>query len=249
MDAVSAQRALLLSQDEALAGNSTLSLETQQDECEYRFSNYVEESFAEFIRHIRKLPLREQELLLSYYLLSVSQTRLAKIQRSTQTITSSDIRRATSAMAAIMLFGGDIPSAELMAPVLKRAVLEEQTMKPEWGSKRVEVKASELIAAFALCRSYAKVAEDKKLFRADVRRCLRILADKLVESQQAEEQALGSWLTVLVEKSSAGGTGYTSRQQAKFAPMYRKDSPILGEFRVDVTHPDFEELFSPHATF
>lgn len=247
-DAISAQRALLLDQEEALAGNATLSLETQEDDSNYGFCDFVLERFDDFVTHIRKLPKRDQEMLLSYYLLKVCQTRLAKIHRTTQTLASVDIRRAASAIATVILFGGDAPTAERMAPILAKAGEEKQMLKSAmWGRKQTTVNASELIAVFADARSYSTVADKFNVFRPELRRLLRGLAEKLPLSPHWDVQALGSWLAVITDKVSAEGTGYHDRQRVKFAHMYKKDSPILGEFRIDVTNPDFDELFSPHA--
>lgn len=247
MEAVVAARSILISEEESLAGTAMLSQETQPEDSEYKFANYVEDSFADFLTLLRKLPRREQDLLLAYYCLGIKQENLARILCTTQTLTSADIRHATQAVAAILLYGGEKPSAELLSRVLIRAGAEEQQLKAEDGNQVVMVKASQMIVDFAVSRSYADVAEKHRLHRPEVRRCLRGLAAKFLASSLPQEEALGGWLTVLTDKTSAKGAGYTVRQKAKFIPMYRVDSTILGKFEIDVSHPDFDQLFSAQA--
>jgi hypothetical protein len=69
-DSITSARSILLTEEEQLEGCTTISLETQQDLSEEDILTYVLENFPEFLRMLRFLKKEDQELLLSYYLLS-----------------------------------------------------------------------------------------------------------------------------------------------------------------------------------
>jgi hypothetical protein len=69
-ESISAERSMLLTQEEQLEGCKTISLETCGDLAEDDILTFVMENFSEFLRMIRYLKKEDQELLLSYYILS-----------------------------------------------------------------------------------------------------------------------------------------------------------------------------------
>src|ERR1035437_2480049 len=96
MQSVTDARSMLLSDEEALAGDVTLSLETCDDltDPEFGVLTFIRDNFPTFLKMLRNLKARDQDLLLSYYLLSCSQNTLSPLLNETQTGISSDIRAA-----------------------------------------------------------------------------------------------------------------------------------------------------------
>jgi hypothetical protein len=84
---------MTIGEDEYL-NDHTISLETQPDLMGESIYAYVWNNFHDFITKIRNLSEEDQELLLSYYLLGKTQTSLAIVNKSTQTICSTKIRMA-----------------------------------------------------------------------------------------------------------------------------------------------------------
>jgi hypothetical protein len=236
MDAVTAQRALLLTEDQSLEGATTISLETQLDLSEDDILTYVEDNFTEFLRVIRYLSNEDQELLLSYYLLSKTQNTLAVIHRTTQTLCSLLIRKAVERVGTFILLGP--PTQESMQAVLIREGLEYILPGMEM-SKAIEL--------YQKTRSFQKVADMFRLHRPNVRRAIRRAAQALEQSDDRQGKALGAFLQGLIEKSSASGMGFSKRKLYKQGHIQLRSSDILGEFCIDVSDPDFEQVFVSRA--
>jgi hypothetical protein len=241
MESISAQRSMLLTEEEALAGNTTISLETQGDLAEDDILTYVQENFAKFLKMIRYLSKEDQELLLSYYMLSKTQNILAEIHKSTQTACSFYIRMAIKKLGTFLLLGE--PTAEIMHGILTKAGLETSLAQP--GRDNVEL--SKVIKMYEQTRSFQKVAEAYGLHRPDIRRAMSRAAKQLNDSKDGNEAALGAFIHGLIDKASASGQGYSKRKLAKQCHLYRKDPDILGSFRIDVTSPFFDALFTSRA--
>ena len=227
MKGIVGTRAQLLTQDEQLAGATTLSIETHNDEFNSdTFYIYCREHFAEWLTVLRFLSLEQQELLLSYYLLSKTQSSLALIWGSTQTIQSFAIRMTALLAGAFMLFGGP-PTAAQMREILLPSGLEY---------KLDGVKLSQVIAKFAACRSFGKVAYKYDLHQPDIRRAMSHATKHLLRSDYTfnsltltgtpEETALGAYLYDLINKVSASGRGKSKRQLDKTSRcLVRNDLP------------------------
>src|SRR6267378_2444105 len=125
MEAMVANRAQLLSEEEQLAGEGMLSIETQEEFNEDSFYNYSQEHFADWLKMVRTLPREQQEMLLSYYLLGKTQSTLAMILSTTQTVCSFRIRMAIKLAGTFLMMGG-VPTVETMRVVLTKAGLENK---------------------------------------------------------------------------------------------------------------------------
>lgn len=237
MDVVSAQRAMLLTDEEALEGTTTISLETQADMSEEDITTYVEQNLAGFIKLLRYLSKEDQELLFSYYLLAKTQTTLAVIHRTTQTLCSFLIRKAVERVGTFILLGE--PSEEVMANILGRSNLETSLKG---------AKLSQVAAMYDRTRNFQKVADTFGVHRPDIRRCMRRAAQKLEVAEDSQERALGAYFQGLIEKASASGQGLSKRKVAKQGHIYKIDPSILGEFRVNVESEDFDKaVFTSRA--
>jgi hypothetical protein len=250
MESAVARRAILnsrgdhgeLDEHEVLDGQTTISLETCSDMTEEDILTYVQENFSDFLKVLRFLSKEDQELLLSYYLLSKTQNTLALIHKSTQTVCSFRIRQAVKRIGTFMMLG--VPTEEVMTKIFKKAGLED-SLPP--NLKNEQVGLSQVVTLYEQTRSFQQVADVFGLHRPDIRRAMSRAVKQLSESDVPEELALGALVHGLIDKASASGQGFSKRKLGKLCHIYRNDPDILGEFRVDITDPDFKYLFTSRA--
>jgi hypothetical protein len=249
MDAMVASRSVLLSDEEALAGGTTISCETTDEFGVDDIYVYCQEHFADWLRVIRVLSLEQQELLLSYYLLGKTQIVLSKLLQSTQTVMSFRIRMAVKLAGTYLMMGGE-HSVDQMRVVLIKAGLEHSLKK---------VGLSEIIAEYAHCRSFEKIARAHDLHRPDIRRAMSQASKQLLRGDltdletetspsSPEELAVGAYIFNLIDKASPDGQGISKRQKAKTARcVVRVDPACTGEIRVAVKDPGWDSLFVSRA--
>jgi hypothetical protein len=236
-DSIVATRAMLLDDQESLEGQTLISLESQADMAEEDILTYIQENFAGFIRILRSLKKEDQELLLSYYLLSKTQNTLATIHKSTQTVCSFRIRMAVKTLGTFIMMGG-APTVEKMHEVLAQAGLEDSLVK---------IDLSKVVDLYVKTRNFQKIAELHHLHRPDIRRAMSRASKQLMESKDPQEHALGAYIHNLIDKANPAGQGYSKRKIAKQCHIYRTDPSILGEFRISVSDPDFQHMFVSRA--
>ena len=236
MDSIASTRAMLLTEEEQLEGSTTISLETCGDLQEDDILTFVLENFPEFLKMLRFLKKEDQELLLSYYLLSKTQNTLAIIHKSTQTVCSFRIRMAVKTLACFIMMGE--PTVERMHEILVGAGLENALEK---------IDLSEIIDLYAKTRSFQRIAEVHRLHRPDIRRAMSRASKQLMESKRAHEHALGAFIHQLIDKANPSGVGYSKRKMQKLGHLYRSDPPTLGEFRVKVDDLAFDHWFVSRA--
>lgn len=245
IERVAAQRALQLDEDEWLESTSTLSLETQEDLVEGDILVFVRENFASFIRALRFVSRQDAELLLSYYVLSKNQTTLASILNTNQTLCSVHLRQAVQRFGAVLMLG--CPTQEVMAEILGKVGLENVEWARDYGKSKIKMPLSKVLAAYAKVRNFTTVADAYHLHRPAIRRTFSEVSKKLKDSRDPREVALGCYIHGLIDKANAKETGLTKRQMQKQTNGYRKDPALLGQFRVDVSHPDFDYVFTARA--
>lgn len=236
MESITGLRSIAADEQSVFEGTATVSLETQADLVEHDYLRYVEENTGQFIRLLRWLTPEDQELLLSYYLLSKTQNQLAIVHISTQTICSFRIRMAMQKLGTYMLFGGP-PTVERMAPILTKAGVENS----------LRVPLSKLIDAYAKTRNFQHVADVYRVHRPDIRRAMSRTSKQLMVSPAPEERALAAYIHGLCDKASASGQGYSKRKRAKVCHIFRTDPMILGEFCINVADPNFEHVYTARA--
>lgn len=226
------QRALALDPEEALRGDITVSMETQEDLVSDDFFSFIRANPAVFFKYLKFLTPDEQELLMIYYLLGKTQAHLGNILRSTQTICSSRLRWTIKRLCA---FAAGEPGEERLAQAFQRAGVENA------------IQLSKAVTLYSKCRSFEYVASALKVQRSPLRRELREAANKMMESSDPEIGSIGAYLYGLVDRASTKGQGWDEKQLRKYADIYSLDSPILGAFRVDISDPNIEQLFMPRA--
>jgi hypothetical protein len=229
MDGVIAERALRLDPEESLEGNTLVSLESQSELAEEDILTYIQENFAGFIRILRSLKKEDQELLLSYYLLSKTQNTLATIHKSTQTVCSFRIRMAVKTLGTFIMMGG-APTVEKMHEVLTQAGLEDSLVK---------IDLSKVIDLYVKTRNFQKIAELHHLHRPDIRRAMSRASKQLMESTDPRENAVGVYIHSLIGERKAA----TIKRQH----IFLKEADVCGQFRVSVEDEDFEQLWVSRA--
>ena len=235
-EVIVAARSVLIDPEEALAGNITISLETQEEFSEQDVQAYIEDHFDSFIQILRYLSNEDQELLLSYYVLGKPQMLLAGIHRTTQTLCSILIRKALERVGTYILLGP--PNEKSMADIFTRSGLEDSLVK---------VPLSTAVMLYSKVRSFQHIAEKYRIQRPKIRRAMRQAAQQLGKSDDPRDKALSAYLDGLLEKASASGTGLTIRQKAKQGHMYHCDPAILGEFTIRLEDPNISHVFMPRA--
>jgi hypothetical protein len=121
-------RSMQLDPEEALAGATTISLETTPGIEEIDVIACVENDFPAFLIALRCLSERDQDLLLGYYVLAKTQKQLGLILQSDQTRASQHIREALKKMGHFMM--GEVPAAPVKKTgrLPRHQTLQGQTM-------------------------------------------------------------------------------------------------------------------------
>ena len=192
------------------------------------------------MRNLRYLSKEDQELLLGYYVLQKTQTSLALLHRSTQTLCSSRIRKAMEKMGTFIIMGP--PTAESM-----RDIFESEQCHGKSLEGMLSVPLSEIVVLYAKTRSFQRVAEVLSLHRPEVRRVMTLASKVLSEATDVRKRAIGTYVFDLIDKASASGHGPSRRKVAKQGDMYVRTPSILGEFRIDVSSRDFDQVFVSRA--
>lgn len=235
-ESIVANRALELTEEEALEGNTTISQETVKDQQELKILAYLQENFESFLRVLRYLKKEDQEMLLSYYLLSKTQNTLALIHKSTQTVCSFRIRMAVKTLGTFLMMGE--PTVEKMHNILMLAGLENSIPK---------VELSKIVDLYVKTRNFQKIADIYKLHRPDIRRAMSRASKQLMESRDGQQHALGAYIHSLIDKANPAGQGFSKRKIAKQCHIYRQDPDLLGEFRIRVDDANFDHMFVSRA--
>jgi hypothetical protein len=234
-EAIIAARSVLLDDETALEGCTTVSLETQSDMAESDVLTYIEGHFPDFLRNLRYLSKEDQELLLGYYILAKTQATLAILHRSTQTLCSARLRMAMKKMGTFIIMGP--PTADSLKEIFEECGIENQLTVP----------LSYVVEMYAKTRSFQRVSEVLRLHRPDIRRVMSAASKLLNDSSDTRKRAVGAYLFDLIDKASASGQGVSRRKAAKQGDIYIQTPSILGEFRIDVSSPDFDHVFVSRA--
>lgn len=208
---------------------------------------YIEDNFPEFLQTIRYLSKEDQELLLGYYVLAKTQTSLALLHRSTQTLCSARIRLAMQKMGTYLIMGP--PTPELMQEHFDVTVPVEDAD----GTKEIAlenllaVPLSQVVELYSRTRSFQRVAEVLSLHRPEVRRVMTLATKVLSESEDRHKKAIGAYLFDLIDKASASGAGFSRRKMEKQGNIIVTTPSIFGNFRVDVTDEAWGQMFASRA--
>lgn len=271
MEGIAGDRAVLAyEQDEegALYGAQLISAETDPDvQREQDIFIFINENFAAFLNYLRNLSLRDQELLLAYYCLRKTQTQLAPIFKTSQTLCSAGMRAALRAMCAYIAFGGH-PTEDWMRLILRAVGMEDanlstlpKTQHKEDGKYlsqpgsdgkpggKATHSLARLLAEYAEVRSFRSLADRHGIHRPEIRRAFRHAAEKL-EVGGREQQALAAWIRAMIDKANPFGEGESKRQAAKRGDVFVSDDPRIAEFRVQINkYSDdlLDQIFAPRG--
>lgn len=235
-DSITSARAMLLDEEDQLEGTTTISLETQADLAEEDILSFINDNFDRFLTTLRFLKKEDQELLLSYYLLSKTQNTLAIIHKSTQTVCSFRIRMAVKTLGTFVMMGE--PNEEMLHAILEKAGLENSLEK---------VTLSKVVMEYVRTRNFQQVATHFGLHRPDVRRAMSRASKALMDSKDGKEAAVAAWLHSLIDKVSPVGVGFSKRKSQKLGHLYRSDPALLGQFRMNIEDANFGHMFVSRA--
>ena len=219
-------------------GDHTISLETQSDLMGDSVYAYVWDNFESFLVNLRNLSEEDQELLLSYYLLGKTQTALAVVNKSTQTICSTKVRMAAKRLGAYILIG------ELTHETLTGLLTKAGTLEYE---KDTSVSMADIVFNYSQLGSAQAVADTLGVYRPDVRRSMTALAKDLMSRPDLKLTALGALIQGMIDRSSINGYGPSKSRMLARGNMFRKDPEILGDFEIQLENEGFQDVLYPRA--
>jgi hypothetical protein len=265
MESIAGDRAVLAyehDEEGALYGAQLISAETDPDvQREQDIFIFINGNFAAFLGYLRNLSASDQELLLAYLCLRKTQTQIAPIFRTSQTLCSASMRAAVRAMCAYIAFGGQ-PTEERMRPILQAVGAEEASLstRPKTPHKedgeylshpgsdgkpgeKATHSLARLLAEYAEARSFRRLADRHGIHRPEIRRAFRHAEERL-EVGGREQQALAAWIRALIDKANVFGEGESKRQAAKHGDVFVSDDPRIADFRVRVEDGLLDQIFA-----
>ena len=268
MESVAGDRAVIAyehNEEAALDGAQLISAETDPDvQREQDIFIFINGNFTAFLGYLRNLNLRDQELLLSYYCLRKTQTQLAPIFKTSQTLCSAGMRAAVRAMCAYIAFGGQ-PTEEQMRPILQAVGAEKASlsMQPKTQYKEDSENLSQhgnggnaggkathslarLLAEYADTRSFRTLEDRHGIHRPEIRRAFRHAAERL-EAGSREQQALAAWIRALIDKANPFGVGESKRQAAKHGDVFVRDDARIADFRIRIEDGLLSKILTPRG--
>jgi hypothetical protein len=268
MESVAGLRAVLAYQEDeegALDGAQLISAETDPDlQQEQDIFIFINGNFAAFLSYLRNLNVRDQELLLAYYCLRKTQTLLAPIFRTSQTLCSARMRAAVRTMCAYKTFGGQ-PTEERIRPILQaigaeeaRLIVQAKTQYKEKGEdpsqhrqnvefgERATHSLAQLLAEYAEARSFGRLADRHGIHRPEIRRAFRSAAEKL-EAGDREQQTLAAWIRALIDKANPFDEGESKPQAAKRGHVFVTDNGRIADFRVRIEDGLLAKILAPRG--
>lgn len=156
------------------------------------------------------------EFFVEYYLLEKPQTFIGKTHGCIQTRVWQNLRIIEQSIGSVIVLGS-APSAEILAPILRKACVE---VTP-YGN------LTEMILCYAASRSYAVVAEKFHAPVPMVRKIFRPAIKTLLADKDVKAVAVGAYLRSLTHQASLTGKGLGKRYLARLkrAKVFRFDAP------------------------
>jgi hypothetical protein len=238
METVAGKRALNLTEEEALAGNTLVSAETCLDHMVTTMERTILIHPETFFANLRFLSVSDQEVLLCYYLCGKTQTNIAKalIGGHTQTLVSSAIRQALAVYALYMLHQGFPPVS----------FLEKHFTRMKVETNSTGVPLSVIVATWATASGFSldRVAGHLRIHPPKARQAIREAINVLREDPSRDNTMLLCHLLDLNDRSKRAKSG---EDNTLAKPIKARTSGILGQFRVRAEDPDIDQLFTSRA--
>lgn len=244
MEGITAKRAVSSFEENeqaALEGRNLVSIETEENVGpEAGIYVYVYENFAQFLRYVRVLAPRDQEKLLAYYCLAMTQSQLAVVFRTTQTVCSFQLRASVRCMAALIGWESQNPTPDIMEPLLTKV-----------GFGTVDGHSlAEVIAEYVESRSFVAVAYKYGIHRPLIRRTISNASKTMIEETQPPEvQACGWWLFKLIDRANPLGKGLKARAKLKDSDVEVTLPDICGRNRVSTDDLYIDVFWQSRANF
>jgi hypothetical protein len=249
-DLISHNRLKNSDQTEMLQGEILVSIETSEEHATASIQQFIHDNPVSFFRALRQLPSHFQDLVISYYVLNKTQDQLAaQLMNTSQTITSTLLRKAVQALCALLQWPDGL-TEEVMNKILKNRELTIGAALKHTKDATITMKtvsAARVLFMLLKYRSFELVATAIDLWRAELRRVVRELVKELCESEDRDEKLLGGALYIFLDAVGAKGTGKSLKALRRTRPYEGKDPACLGNFRVRIGEPGWEALFPAHS--
>jgi hypothetical protein len=231
--------------DRMMRGGGLSSVETRRELEGGGIYSFIREHFGDFLRFVSRVPPREQDILLCYYLVGVEQTTLGRLFGVTQTVMSQKLRKAMRAAAAYVLWGDPLSqvgrilektgTARMMGGRIEEAIrVFERTSSFYWTS--VE------LGDFPLANPEAQP-------KAEVRRRLTELLHLWEASTDQEVLAMAAYLHLLLRRPSGARKNEEGRKEKDRPRLRIKDPNCLGKSTINITSPNFDRMFPSKANW
>ena len=233
-----------LSFEESLEGHTLVSAETSLDILPNTIESAILNNQEVFFTYLRFLSASDQETLLAYYFLSKTQTDLAvaRVGAVSQTLVSQTIRSALRTLSCYVLHKGH-PSEEAMMNTFTPAGVDTITDESKSYKDKEYAYLSTVVALWAKTKptSYGKTCLILGIPRqAVMRKAVRTAANVLEAKGDDLSLMFSAYLSSLHDRSI---DRRVSDKVEEPNPVVRT-SPILGQFRINVSDPAFDQIFT-----
>jgi len=233
-DNVTATASLQIDLEDALHGNVTLSVETNDKLTDDSISEFVKDNFFAFLNYLKFMDGEERIVLLSVFLLLATQNTIGGILGRTQTVCSQFCRIAIAKLGYFVQCGGYPSADQIRASVIKNGL---------------EPITAEVVILFEKYRNLVEVARMLDMPRPVVKRVISAAAATLIGSAKTDTTPMSQTATSNKDRESLGfgcylhrlisGKDPTGRWKGKAAmrrvgTLHRTDPDYLGQFRIPI---------------
>ena len=227
MLAMIAARSALADPEKSQRGEVLLSVETTGHDND--LLGAIRDDFSLWMRHMHLMTGREQDILLSIFLLGRAQMSLGRLFGASQTQISTDWRQSVDKLCLFVSCGG-LPCEEYMHFILLMAY-QDQTV-------------ATIVARYQELKSFSAVAAELGIRREDVRGTITRTADNLMDSTDPAERGLGAYFKSMILLANPDGTGLSRVERKKPRLISRADPDNFGDFRIRLEDFEIDKFFT-----
>jgi hypothetical protein len=228
MLAMIAARSALADPEKSQRGEVLLSVETT-GVGDTELVNFISENFALWMKYMHLMTGREQDILLSIFLLGQTQRGLGRLFGASQTQISTDWRQSVDKLSLFITCGG-LPCEEYMHFIL---LMADQ-----------DLIVATIVARYQELKSFKAVADQLGIRREDVRLKITRTADNLMDSTDPAERGLGAYFKSMILLANPDGTGLSRVERKKPRLISRADPDNFGDFRIHLEDFEIEKFFT-----
>jgi hypothetical protein len=210
------------------------SFETNPDNHSTSMLSFAHEHTSRFLALLTILDPEYQEMCVGYYLLGKTEEQLGRIYGRSQSVTGYEIKACITNLAMSAALGE--PTRDNLRTILDGCQMETMVIQDK------TVSLSHLLYLFIQTRSFKDVADVFRIHRPHIRRLLPVVAERLTNSKNVKEAALGHLINRVLYRSDPATNAPKERQYLKL-----QDPPVVGSFEIDVTAEGFDHLFTSES--